>query len=132
MRKGQGRARLRLQTRSLISIGPDFTRARSFCVCARLNGFYASMSISVLPRAFGEVIRSGHTGERGNFVELRHADDSETRYFNVQDQPTLTQGDTVSAGDTLGNVGATERVTGPNLHNKFERTSALLIRIGIR
>ncbi len=66
--------------------------------------------------ASGEVIRSGHTGGRGNFVELRHADGSETRYFHMQSRPSLTQGDHVSAGDTLGAVGSTGRSTGPHLH----------------
>ena len=70
----------------------------------------------VRARASGEVIRSGHTPTRGNFVELRHDDGFETRYFHLQSRPTLTQGDTVSPGDTLGNVGSTGRTTGPHLH----------------
>lgn len=76
----------------------------------------ASEGTPIYARASGEVIRSGHTPARGNFVELRHDDGSETRYFHMQSRPTLTQGDTVSSGDTLGNVGSTGRATGPHLH----------------
>ena len=70
----------------------------------------------VQARASGEVIRSGTTGGRGNFLELRHSDGSETRYFHLQNRPELSQGDSVSAGDRIGNVGSTGRVTGPHLH----------------
>jgi conjugal transfer mating pair stabilization protein TraG len=76
----------------------------------------ASEGTPIYARASGEVIRSGHTPARGNFVELRHDDGSETRYFHMQSRPSLTQGDTVSLGDTLGNVGSTGRATGPHLH----------------
>lgn len=76
----------------------------------------ASEGTPIYARASGEVIRSGHTPARGNFVELRHDDGSETRYFHMQSTPTLTRGDTVSPGDSLGAVGSTGRVTGPHLH----------------
>ena len=65
--------------------------------------------------AAGTVIQAGPTGTYGNLVAVRHADGTETRYAHLA-TIGVRKGDAVAAGQPLGTVGATGRVTGPHLH----------------
>jgi len=60
----------------------------------------------------------------GNVVYLNHGAGLLSAYFHLSEQ-LVAVGDTVSAGDPVGLVGATGRVTGPHLHwvVRYGRTS---------
>lgn len=67
--------------------------------------------------ADGEVSAVGYTEETGNFVELRHRDESLSRYLHLsQINENIEKGYTLRVGNTLGEVGSTGKSTGPHLH----------------
>lgn len=51
----------------------------------------------------------------GNVIYINHGAGLVTGYFHL-DEALVSEGDTVAAGDLIGRVGATGRVTGPHLH----------------
>ncbi len=54
-------------------------------------------------------------GGYGNLIDIRHADGSMTRYAHL-DRVLVRQGDCVSQGQMIGEMGSTGRSTGPHLH----------------
>jgi murein DD-endopeptidase MepM/ murein hydrolase activator NlpD len=72
----------------------------------------------ILAAADGVVLQAGRLADgAGNGVILRHDQGWETRYFHMvsADLPVAT-GDSVLAGQVIGNVGSTGDSTGPHLH----------------
>ena len=65
--------------------------------------------------ASGKVVTAGWTGGYGNMVEIEHGNGLSTRYGHLS-AITVTEGQTVAAGDVIGRVGSTGRSTGPHLH----------------
>lgn len=65
--------------------------------------------------ADGEVIMARPNGKAGNEIRIKHTNGMETRYLHMSTR-SVNKGDKVFAGQIIGRVGATGRVTGPHLH----------------
>lgn len=65
--------------------------------------------------ADGVVSFAGENGGYGNLVVIDHADGSQTAYGHLQDF-SVTEGQSVTAGQTIARVGSTGVSTGPHLH----------------
>lgn len=77
--------------------------------------FAGGVGAPVLATARGVVrlVDQFHLG--GNVVYIDHGGGLVTAYLHLSEQ-LVAEGDTVGAGDLIGRVGATGRVTGPHLH----------------
>ena len=88
----------------------------------------APVGTLVLAAADGEVVKaqkwsgSAEKQPEGTMVRLRHAGGYFTRYFHLDRiEPGVKVGAQVKAGDVIGVVGKTGRVTGPHLHFELVR-----------
>jgi len=52
----------------------------------------------------------------GWFVEILHADQVITRYCHMNQRPSVSVGERVTAGQVIGVVGSTGHSSGPHLH----------------
>lgn len=77
--------------------------------------FLANAGASVFAAAAGAVEFTGYDDGYGNLVVLRHGAGTTTWYAHLS-RITVRRGETVSAGERLGLVGATGDATGPHLH----------------
>jgi len=73
--------------------------------------------------AAGEVVASGHEGEYGITVRVRHGYGLETSYCHLS-ATRVNVGDQVRRGDVLGAVGTTGRSTGSHLHYEVRSDGA--------
>lgn len=74
---------------------------------------------AVKTAASGMVVSIKSDELMGTTVVIEHAGGYQTTYANLQAQPTVAKGDTVSAGQIIGSVGTTaaaESASGPHLH----------------
>ncbi|SEK40741.1 Peptidase family M23 [Roseivivax marinus] len=79
--------------------------------------FAAPRGTSVRATAPGRIAFIGRRGGYGRVVEIAHGTETMTRYAHLSAVPDgLAEGQRVTAGDTIGRVGATGTATGPNLH----------------
>jgi murein DD-endopeptidase MepM/ murein hydrolase activator NlpD len=67
----------------------------------------ADLGTDVLAAANGTVDRVTDDPMMGTTVVLKHADGSQTVYANLESKPPVKAGDTVTAGEVIGAVGAT-------------------------
>ncbi len=65
--------------------------------------------------ADGVVVESGYSSSRGNYVIIEHEYGFSTVYMHFAKR-LVSKGDKVKAGDPVGLIGATGRVTGAHLH----------------
>lgn len=65
--------------------------------------------------ASGVVIFAGEKSGYGNYVQIDHGNGFVTAYAHLSCM-LVDEGDTVTAGKVIGEVGTTGRVTGPHLH----------------
>lgn len=63
----------------------------------------------------GQVTMARRNGSAGNEIRIKHGNGIESRYLHI-DKRTVKVGDKVRAGQLIGTVGDTGRVTGPHLH----------------
>ncbi|MBT2470112.1 peptidoglycan DD-metalloendopeptidase family protein [Streptomyces sp. ISL-66] len=77
--------------------------------------FIASTGTTVRAVGAGTVVSAGWGGAYGNEVVIRHADGKYSQYGHLS-QLSVSTGQSVSGGQTIGLSGATGNVTGPHLH----------------
>jgi murein DD-endopeptidase MepM/ murein hydrolase activator NlpD len=77
--------------------------------------FRAEHGTTVKATAPGKVVTSGFTGGYGNMVEVDHGNGLSTRYAHLS-ALLVDEGESVTAGTSIGRVGSTGRSTGPHLH----------------
>ncbi|WP_405832925.1 MULTISPECIES: peptidoglycan DD-metalloendopeptidase family protein [unclassified Streptomyces] len=77
--------------------------------------FIASSGTTVRAVGAGTVVSSGWSGAYGNEVVIRHADGKYSQYAHLS-QLSVSSGQSVTAGQTLGLSGSTGNSTGPHLH----------------
>lgn len=77
--------------------------------------YAAPTGTPVLSAADGVVLRTGDSSSYGRFVEVAHPNGVTSFYAHLS-RVDVGAGDRLQAGEELGKVGATGRVTGPHLH----------------
>lgn len=84
---------------------------------ARHNGvdLAAPTGTPVYATADGVVEMAQRYSSYGNYVQIGHGSDIETRYAHLSSY-TVSAGQEVQMGDLIGYVGSTGRSTGPHLH----------------
>lgn len=82
--------------------------------------FQADTGTSVKATGSGRVITAGYNGSYGNMVEIDHGQGITTRYGHLS-SISVSVGDKVDSGDTIGKAGSTGRSTGPHVHYEVRR-----------
>jgi murein DD-endopeptidase MepM/ murein hydrolase activator NlpD len=77
--------------------------------------FAAGYGTPVGAVAQGVVTQAGYAGSYGNRVIITHEDGTETWYCHLNDY-TVSSGESVGPGTTIGHIGMTGNTTGPHLH----------------
>ena len=77
--------------------------------------FAAPMGTTIRSVMKGEVVSADWAGAYGRQVRVRHEDGTET-WYNHMSQFDVRVGETVYAGDKVGEVGSSGNSTGPHLH----------------
>lgn len=77
--------------------------------------FVAPYGAAILAAAGGVVVNASFHSEFGNMVEVNHGGELITRYAHMS-AISVSVGDTVRRGQTLGKLGSSGRSTGPHMH----------------
>jgi len=78
----------------------------------------APVGTPIMASASGKVIISrtgGYNGGYGTYVVISHSNGTQTLYAHMSDN-YVTVGESVSQGQTIGEIGMTGRTTGPHIH----------------
>lgn len=73
----------------------------------------------------GKVTFAGEKGTYGKLIIIEHGN-GYTTYYGHASSINVVVGDKVSKGQTIGKVGTTGRVTGPNLHFEVRKNGVPL------
>ena len=76
----------------------------------------SSLGTSITAAAGGTVQISEYSDSYGNYCVIYHSNGTTTLYAHMNSLPVVKVGETVTAGQTIGYVGATGWATGPHLH----------------
>ncbi len=82
--------------------------------------FSAPYGTSVLATAHGKVVKAGWNRYLGNMVEIQHQNGLTTLYGHMS-KLTVSKGQNVSGGQTIGKVGSTGRSTGAHIHYEIRK-----------
>jgi murein DD-endopeptidase MepM/ murein hydrolase activator NlpD len=77
--------------------------------------YSGATGVPIFAAADGVVVYTGELTVRGNATIISHGRGVYTGYWH-QSEVEVSLGQTVKAGDEIGKIGATGRVTGPHLH----------------
>lgn len=82
--------------------------------------FQADTGTRVKATGSGRVITASYNGGYGNMVEIDHGQGITTRYGHLS-SISVSVGDKIDSGDTIGKAGSTGRSTGPHVHYEVRR-----------
>jgi len=82
--------------------------------------FRAPMGSDARATAAGTIVKAGWNGGYGRMVEIDHGDGFSTRYAHLS-RIDVKEGQKVTSGETIGEVGSSGRSTGPHLHYEVRR-----------
>lgn len=82
--------------------------------------FKSTYGANVYASMDGKVVEANGQGALGKHIILRHANGLETVYAHMT-RYHYRNGDTVSRGQVIGEVGSTGRTTGPHLHYEIHK-----------
>ncbi|MCX8997805.1 M23 family metallopeptidase [Rhizobiaceae bacterium BDR2-2] len=82
--------------------------------------FRSEIGAAVRASGTGRVITAGYSGGYGNMVEIDHGQGITSRYGHLS-RISVSEGQTVSTGQKIGEAGNTGRSTGPHLHYEVRR-----------
>ncbi|MBK7268460.1 MAG: M23 family metallopeptidase [Flavobacteriales bacterium] len=94
------------------------TRCRSGSRGTLGCGLRGAHAAPILAVGDGVVEKAGRTAGNGNYVKLRHNGTYSTQYLHMR-KILVKQGQRVSQGDVLGEVGSTGLATGPHVCFRF-------------
>lgn len=93
--------------------------------------YHAGLDISgdtgdpVYAAGAGIVLEAEHQGARGLYIKIEHPNGLQTSYMHLN-QINVDVGDTISKGQTIGEMGSTGRSTGSHLHFQVEKKNAVV------
>ena len=92
----------------------------------------ASEGVEIKAPADGDVVTNTQQSDLGNYLTLRHDDDTYTGYCHLREPSPLAVGTRVRRGEVIGHLGRTGAATGPHLHWMHARSgnSALSRALG--
>ena len=87
--------------------------------------FNAKPGTQVFAAGSGLVIKAKYDTELGNVIEVKHSEGFTSLYAHCQ-KLLVNQGDTITRGQLIAEVGNTGRSTGPHLHFSIYKNGTLL------
>ena len=82
--------------------------------------FAGATGTPIVAGGSGTVVFAGRQSGYGNMIDIRHANGFMTRYGHLS-RIHVTEGQRVSRGEHIGDMGNTGRSTGPHLHYEVHR-----------
>jgi murein DD-endopeptidase MepM/ murein hydrolase activator NlpD len=99
-----------------------FTRSASFHDGIDIG---AAENEPIYAAADGKVTSTGFDHARGNNIVIEHSGGLRSIYMHLN-KITVSEGNSVTKGQTIGLLGSTGRSTGPHLHYQLERNGATI------